>query len=39
MNKKKSFVLIAVVVLGVAAIVWFGSGPLWRWLLAMHGRH
>ena len=38
MNKKTPLVLIAVVLV-VAAIVWYGSGPLGRWLLAMHGRH
>ncbi len=37
--KKKSFILIAVVVLVVVAIVWFGGPSLGRWLMAMHGRH
>jgi hypothetical protein len=39
MKKKTSFVLTVVVALVVVAIIWFGSGPLGRWLLAMHGRH
>jgi hypothetical protein len=38
-RKSMSWILIGVVVLIVAAAVWFGGAAIWRLLLAMHGRH
>lgn len=39
MSKRSRFVLIAIVVLVVAALVWTGGGALYRLLLALHGKH
>ena len=38
-RKTGSWILIALIVLIVAATVWFGGVALWRLFLAMHGRH
>ena len=38
-RKTGSWILIAVVILIIAAAVWFGGAALWRLFLAMHGRH
>jgi hypothetical protein len=39
MSKKWSYVLIAVVVLVLAALVWGGVGWLWHKVLELHGIH
>ena len=36
---KKSKVALALLVLAIAAALWFGGGYLWHMLLAMHGNH
>jgi preprotein translocase subunit SecE len=36
---KKRTMFVVLVVLAVAAAIWFGGEYLWSWLLAMHGRH
>jgi hypothetical protein len=36
---KKRTMFVVLVVLAVAAAIWFGGGYLWNLLLAMHRRH
>lgn len=39
MNRRRTAVVIAIaVVLAAAIAVWVGSGVLWRFFLALHGR-
>jgi len=38
-RRARFWILVAVVLLIVAAAIWFGGAAIWRLLLAMHGRH
>ena len=38
MRKRNSWIVVAVVVVALAAVVWIGGDAIWSWLLAMHGK-
>jgi hypothetical protein len=39
MNRRSTWVTIGLSVLVFVAVVWGAGGYIWRWLLALHGKH